>query len=226
MLRLKEIRSGKMTQNELSKKLNVSQNTISRWESGERTIDVDNLNKISELFNVSTDYILGKSDFKTMKEAFDTYKKFDDIYNPDGKLKNEVDRIEKGIKIPVLGNVAAGIPIEAIQNYEGYEYISKETYNSEFEYFALKIQGNSMMPKFSEGDVVIVRKQPDLENGDIGVVMVNSHDATVKKVIKQEDGLLLISSNQNYEPKFYNHEEISNLPVEILGKVIELRAKF
>ena len=226
MLRLREIRNGKMTQKELAERLNVSQNTVSRWESGERTIDVDNLNKISELFNVSTDYILGKSDFKNMKDAFNTYKKFYDIYNLDGKLKNEVDRIEKGIKIPVLGNVAAGIPIEAIENYDGYEYISKEVYNSEYEYFALRIQGDSMLPKFTEGDVVIVRKQPDLESGEIGVVFVNGCDATVKKIIKQETGLLLVSTNQMYEPKFYNNEEVINLPVEILGKVIELRAKF
>ncbi len=98
---------------------------------------------------------------------------------------------------------------------------------SKCDYFALKIKGKSMEPKFSENDVVIVRKQPTLESGEIGVVVVNGCDATVKKVYKQENGISLIALNQDvFAPKFYDNKEIEELPVKILGKVVELRAKF
>lgn len=133
---------------------------------------------------------------------------------------------KKGVKIPVLGKVAAGIPIEAIEEIEDYEEITEEE-ASKGDYFALKIQGESMEPKFSNGDVVIVRQQDDIESGEIGVIIVDGLDATVKKVIKQEEGILLVATNQAvYQPKFYGNETIRDLPVKILGKVVELRAKF
>ena len=83
-----------------------------------------------------------------------------------------------------------------------------------------------MEPKFSEGDVVIVRKQPDVNSGDIAVVLVNGDDATIKKIKKRPEGVMLIPSNPNYEPMFYSNQEIEELPVVVLGKVVELRAKF
>lgn len=140
----------------------------------------------------------------------------------------QAERIKQGARIPVLGKVAAGIPIEAIEDYntEEWEEIGEEM-ASYADYFALKIKGLSMEPKFSEGDIVIVRKQDDIESGDIGVVMVENSEATVKRIIKQDNGILLVASNQAvYPPKFYDLKAIQNLPVKILGKVVELRAKF
>lgn len=131
----------------------------------------------------------------------------------------------KGIEIPVLGSVRAGIPIDAIEEILGYEEISQAT-ATQGEHFALKIRGNSMEPKFSEGDVVIIRKQNDLENGDIAVVLVNGNDATIKKVVKQQSGISLVALNPTYSPIFYTNQEIENLPVIVLGKVVELRCKF
>lgn len=208
--------------------MNVSQNTVSRWETGERTIDLENLKRISELFNVTMDYILGKSDFKTMEDAFKTYKKFDDMYNKDGKLAEDVEKIEKGVKIPVLGSIAAGIPIEAIEHFDSDEWEEiPEEMALHADYFALKIKGDSMEPKFSEDDVVIVKKQSDVESGEIAVVIVNGCDATVKKIIKEPNGIMLVANNAAvYPPKFYDQEAVINLPVRIIGKVVELRAKF
>lgn len=94
------------------------------------------------------------------------------------------------------------------------------------EYFALQIRGNSMEPKFSAGDVVIVRKQSDVNSGDIAVVLVNGDDATIKKIKKRPDGVMLIPNNPEFEPMFYSNQEIEELPVVVLGKVVELRAKF
>ena len=128
-------------------------------------------------------------------------------------------------KIPVLGVVRAGIPMEAVENIIDYEEIAPEM-AKHGEFFALKIKGDSMEPKFSEGDVVIVRKQSDVESGDIAIVLVNGDDATIKKVQKFNGGLNLIPSNSSYDVLTYSNEQIEQLPVSILGKVVELRAKF
>ena len=128
-------------------------------------------------------------------------------------------------KIPVLGKVVAGIPLEAVEEIIDYEEIPQSMARNG-EYFALQIKGNSMEPKFSEGDVVIVRKQEDVDNGDIAIVLVNGNDATVKKIKKFDGGINLITTNSEYEVITYTADEIEKLPVRIIGKVVELRAKF
>ena len=97
---------------------------------------------------------------------------------------------------------------------------------SQGEHFALKIKGQSMEPRIFEDDVVIVKKQDDCDSGDIAVVLVNGNEATVKRIKKRPEGLMLIPNNPAYEPMFYSNEEIENLPVRIIGKVVELRGKF
>ena len=129
------------------------------------------------------------------------------------------------IRVPVLGRVAAGIPIDAIEEIIDWEDISTAA-AGDGEYFGLQIKGHSMEPKISDGDVVIVRRQPDVDSGDIAVVLVNGDDATVKKVKKSPQGVTLIPSNPAYEPMYYTNAEIESLPVQILGRVVELRAKF
>lgn len=132
---------------------------------------------------------------------------------------------KKGIKIPVLGKVQAGIPVEAIEDIIDYEEIDEETAHSG-DFFGLQVCGHSMEPRFTPGDVVIVRKQPDVETGQIAIVLVNGEEATIKKISKHKDGISLIPLNPAFEPLFYNNQEIEQLPVTIIGRVIELRAKF
>jgi len=200
--RIKELRTAKnIKQIDLCKQIGVSQGALSGWENEKYEPDLASLSKLSVIFDVSIDYLLGKSD------------------------ESEPAR-KKGIKIPVLGTVAAGIPIEAIEDILDYEEITEEM-ASQGEYFGLQIRGNSMEPRIKEGDVVIVRRQSDIESGDIAVVLVNGYDATVKKVVKHENGLSLIAYNAAvYEPHFYTCEEVETLPVQILGRVVELRGKF
>lgn len=128
-------------------------------------------------------------------------------------------------KIPVLGRVIAGIPIEAVEEIIDYEEIPQSMAKNG-EYFALQIKGDSMEPKFSAGDVVIVRKQEDVDNGDIAIVLVNGDEATVKKIRKFDGGINLIPTNSNYDVITYTNAQIEQLPVRIIGKVVELRAKF
>lgn len=128
-------------------------------------------------------------------------------------------------KIPVLGKVIAGIPIDAVEEIIDYEEIPQSMAKNG-EYFALQIKGDSMEPKFSEGDVVIVRKQEDVDNGNIAIVLVNGNEATVKKIRKFNGGINLIPTNPNYDVITYTNEQIEQMPVRIIGKVVELRAKF
>ncbi len=129
------------------------------------------------------------------------------------------------VLVPVLGYVRAGIPMEAVEDILDYEEISADM-ASRGEYFGLKIKGDSMFPLFQAGDTVIVRRQPDADSGEIAVVLVNGNDATVKKLIKKDTSILLVSENSAYEPMMFSKDEIENLPVTIIGKVVELRRKF
>lgn len=133
---------------------------------------------------------------------------------------------KKGVRIPVLGSVAAGVPIEAVEDIIDYEEIDEELARTG-EFFALQIRGASMEPVLYERDIVIVRKQSPVSTGDMAIVLINSDEATVKKIRREPSGIMLIGYNAAvYEPHFYTNEDIERLPVQILGKVVEMRRKF
>jgi len=129
------------------------------------------------------------------------------------------------VPLPVYARVAAGIPLEASGEVVDYEEIP-EAMAKTGDFFGLRVVGDSMEPKISDGDTVIVRKQEDAENGEIVVVLVNGSDACIKRLKKFPGGIMLLSTNPAYEPITYTAEEIERLPVRIMGKVVELRAKF
>lgn len=126
--------------------------------------------------------------------------------------------------IPVLGYVRAGLPSEALENVLDYEdvYLNPDEQDN---YFALKIKGDSMVPRMMEGDTVIVRRGCDCESGDICVALVGNSDATVKKLIKKDTGIILMPLNSSYDPLVFTPDEVVQEPVTIIGKVVELRAK-
>ena len=200
MNRIKELRLSKaIKQVDFAKMLGVSQATVSGWESEKYQPDRDALIKMASYFDVSVDYLIGNSPVKKEKK--------------------------KGVQVPVLGDVRAGYPMEAVENIIDYEEIDEEMARRG-EFFALRIKGDSMEPRFAEGDVVIVRKQETAESGDIVVALVNGDSATIKKLKRHQNGITLMPTNPTYEPMYYSNEEIMELPVTILGKVVELRAKF
>ncbi|EHR38814.1 helix-turn-helix domain-containing protein [Megamonas funiformis] len=141
-------------------------------------------------------------------------------------ISNQSNTPAKGIKIPVLGRVVAGIPVEAITDIIDYEEITEELARTG-DFFALQVKGESMAPRIRENDVVIVRKQSTVENKEVAIVLVNGNEATIKEVQFQENGITLIGWNPAvYTPHFYSAKDIETLPVQIIGKVIELRGKF
>lgn len=192
--------SGKQ-QKEIAKDLGFSPTTFNTWCVGKIMPRAGKVQAIADYFGIDkTDLTDDKSNIAGM-------------------------RIKKGIVINVLGRVAAGIPIEAIEDIIDTEEIPEEMAKTG-EFFGLKIKGDSMEPKISDGDIVIVRKQNDVDSGNIAIVAVNGTDATCKKIRKCETGIWLISNNAAYDPKFYSNEEIESKPVNIIGKVVELRSKF
>lgn len=127
-----------------------------------------------------------------------------------------------GKRVPVVADVAAGIPLSTWEDVIGWEEIESKA----GDFFALRIKGDSMSPKIQDGDVVVVRSQPDAETGDIVIAKVNGDESCCKRLIKSADGITLQSLNPDYLPIYLSRTEIETQPVRILGKVIELRRKF
>lgn len=132
---------------------------------------------------------------------------------------------KSSVRVPIYGSVPAGIPLEAIEEISGYEEITPELAKSG-KFIALRIKGDSMTPQICSGDVVIVRITADADTGDTVVVMIGGGDATCKKLRKEPNGVWLLPNNPAYEPMFYTNREIDELPVTLVGRVIELRRSF
>lgn len=189
-----------LTQTEICQALNFKMPTFSDWVNAKTYPRIDKIEMMANYFGIE------KSDLVESHKSN--------------------NRQIKGVQIPVLGRVQAGIPIDAIEEILDYEEITPEM-AAKGEYFGLQIRGDSMTPRFVEGDVVIVKQQPDAECGDIVVALVNGDEATIKKLIKYENGgIALVALNPVYQPLQFTEKEIIEKPVTILGKVVELRAKF
>lgn len=188
----------KYTQSDLAKKLHLTPKAISFYENNQREPDIDTLYKIAEIFDVSIDYLNGKS-------------------------KSRLTEGQDYITINVYGSIPAGIPIEAIEDITDTEDISLKEYDRSKEYLGLKVDGDSMYPKYLDGDTVIIEKTPDCESGTDAAVYVNGYEATLKTVIKNANGTITLKPiNPNYSPTTYGDGDD---PVRILGIVKEIRRK-
>nr|DAR99889.1 MAG TPA: Repressor protein CI [Caudoviricetes sp.] len=188
----------KISRKEVADFLQVHETTIKRYEDGNtKKLPTDRLEKIAKYLNTSIEYLMGW----------------------------EEEQKPQGIKIPVLGTVAAGIPISAVEDILDYEEIP-QTWKNQGEFFGLRIKGDSMKPDINDGDTVIVKQQTTANNGDIIIALVNGDDATCKKFEKLDNGIILISNNSEYSPMYFSNEEVITKPVVIIGKVVELRRKF
>lgn len=187
-----------INQVELSRIIGVSESTVGKWILCKSMPRMGIIQKLADHFHVGKSYFLEEAQKNSSSTG-------------------------RGVRIPVLGRVVAGIPIEAVEEILDYEEITPEL-AATGEFFALQVKGDSMLPKLEEGDVVIVKKQADVETGDIAIVLVNGDEATIKQVKKVDGGIMLYGFNPDvYEPHFYSNQQIEKLPVRILGKVIESR---
>lgn len=186
-----------MSMSELARRVGIAKSAISRYFNGTRELPLNKIGDFASVLHTTPDYLLGMEDSQPTQ----------------------------GLKIPVLGTVAAGIPISAVEDILDYEEVP-QSWENQGEFFALKIKGDSMEPRMESDDVVIVKQQSDANSGDTVIVLVNGDDATCKRLQKTDNGIMLVSTNPKYPPMFYSNEEIVTKPVVILGKVVELRQKY
>lgn len=196
-----------MKQADLVALTGIGKSSISTYISGEYEPKQRNIYKIAKALNVNEAWLMGV-----------------DCDMARTSIANNLPAAH-GVKIPVLGRVSAGIPLTASEYIVDTEEIPAAM-AADGEYFGLMIKGDSMEPKISNGDVVIVRKQEDADDGDVVIALVNGDDAVCKRLKKYSDGISLISNNPAYEPMYFTNSEITEKPVQIIGKVKELRAKF
>lgn len=199
---------------ELRKERNLTPNYVERqiglpygYMDSFNELSTKEVYKLAILLNTTYEYLMGLTD---------------DPRVPDN------DRT--GVKIKVFGEVAAGIPIQQIDNFDpddtdSWEEINRKTAKSGT-YFALRIKGQSMSPEIRDGAVVIVRKQDTIESGELAVVAINGDTATCKKVVLDKNGMYLMPINPAFPPLFFSVEQVKSLPVRILGKVVEARNKY
>ena len=187
-----------ISMSELARRVGTAKSAISRYFNGTREFPLNKVEEFASALHTTPDFLLGME------------------YEP---------QTSQGLQIPVLGNVAAGIPISAVEDILDYEEVPL-SWKSQGEFFGLRIKGDSMEPRMESGDVVIVKQQSDANSGDTVIVLVNGDDATCKKLQKTDNGIMLVSTNPKYPPMFYSNDEIVTKPVVILGKVVELRQKY
>lgn len=194
--RLKNLRKEfNYTQKDMGSLLGITTSAYGFYEQGRTEPTLDILEKLSNIFSVSIDYILG---------------------NDDVRLKNEI-KIENVVKLPVLGSVRAGTGGWAIEEVIGHEYAFNLNSDTA-DYYYLKVKGDSMEPRISEGDLALVKKQSDVESGDLAIVLINGDEGVIKKVIKRDDCLELHSFNAYYPVRVFSGQALQD--VKIIGKVI------
>lgn len=142
-----------------------------------------------------------------------------------GIKTEELLNIKVSTRIPVLGHVHAGQTTYAIEEILDYVDIGSLKADPE-EYFGLLVEGDSMLPELHDGDLVIVRKQSVLEDGDIGVFSIGDNETTIKQYQQLARHIALMPYNEDYDGLMFSLREVDELPVLILGKVVEARRRY
>ena len=197
-----------ISQKELATKLFVTPQAVSKWERGESTPNPDALVKMADIFSVTVDQLLG-SQSALQHDRMETDNNFIP-YRPTGT-------------VPVLGRIAAGVPISAIEEVEGYEPV---TVSDPENCYYLRVEGDSMTGAgIQSGDLVLIRQQPTADNGQIVACKVNGDEATLKRFHQQGATVLLMPENPNYEPIVVPAKDFDTGYAQIFGVAIEVKRK-
>ncbi len=193
---LKNLRHTKgSTQKEVSDFLKLTPKMISFYENDERMPPPDILDKLANYFNVSTDYLLGRTDFKDQDR---------NTFSPD-----EIIPINAFRQIPLLGSASCGELLFAEQNIEDYISFPSNMLNGG-DYFALRVKGDSMIDAgLIEGAILIIQRQSTCDNGAIALVCVDKDDSTVKRVFFAGTQIELVPENRKYPRKSYPSKQIT-----------------
>lgn len=182
------------TQADLARELGIAETTVSSWVKGKKYPRIDKQQLLADYFGVT------RSDI--------TEKKADNVLLITPKVQ----------RIPLLGAIACGDPITAEQNIEKYMYEFSEGL-PKGNLFFLEAKGDSMEPTIANGSYVLIREQAEVENGEIAAVLVDGDNfATLKRIKKQGNVVVLMPDNNNHEPIIVTGE----VSVRIIGKAIRV----
>jgi repressor LexA len=209
----------KLSLEELSKKIGVSVNDLRKAIESNGNLPYKEYKKIIEQIVAfgNTDYFYDFAGFQT-----EIYKNDNNISNLNSLINKEQIQqyVLANVKdVPVVGVIRAGQPILADENIEGYFPVDEQFISDEYEYFYLRVTGDSMDKEFKDGSLVLVQKQDYIKNNEIGVVLIDGMDATVKRIVIEENLITLIpcSNNLDHITKTY---DMNKVDVHILGKVV------
>lgn len=195
---------------ELSEKTGIDKSKISSYMSGRYKAKQDGIYLLAKALNVSEAWLMG-------------------LDVPMQRITTNIQPLDKKTKsstiVFIYGTIPAGVPMECIEDIIDTEEIDADMLKGGKQYFGLKIKGDSMYPEYLDNDTIILEKVDDCESGDDCVIMVNGNDATFKRVFKNQNGIILQPLNNNYQPMIYTNEQIEDLPVHVIGKVVELRRR-
>ena len=202
--RLRSLREGKgLTQQQLADKLELSKSSVNMYERGEREPGFETLEAIAGIFNVDMNYLYGKSNVRKSLHASDE------------GVPMGCRELPEMMVLPIVGHIACGEPITAEENVEGEAAVPAAWRAS----FCLICEGDSMVPRIQNGDLVAIRKQEMVENGEIAAVRIDG-EATLKHVYLYPNYIELRPENPAYESIIKMREEMNEVHIE--GKAIGL----
>lgn len=201
-----------MEQKQFASILGTTDKTVSAWRTGRSKSYTKYLPQIADSLGTTTEYLLTGNGPKQKRAVSES----------DTALPKGTERIDLGTfhRIPILGRISAGLPLYAEQHIEGYTLTDL---NGGAEYFALRVSGDSMnAARIQDGDILIVRRQEEVENGEVAVVMVGDEDATVKRFYATGSTVTLMpqSTNPTHQPQIY---DTTTTPIRVIGKVVEVK---
>jgi len=209
--RIAELRNRRgLTQTQLAEKIGMSHSTVASWEKGKRDPGTSMIAKLAVFFGVSTDYLLGRDnntrDLDTVREAITLYGPSD--MAPVGELTY----------LPIVAEISCGLPLYTEDNVAGYFPVDQTMVNTQSgQYIWLRAKGDSMTgANIHDGSLVLIRVQPEVEDGDIAVVCLDDETATLKRVYSQDDLLMLLPENPDMRPMSYPKQR-----VRIVGKAVQ-----
>lgn len=198
-------------QRDFAVQLGITPSMVSEWRRRKSASYNRRLPQIAEALGTTTEYLLTGNGPKQKRAVSES----------DTALPKGAERIDLGTfhRIPILGRISAGLPLYAEQHIEGYTLTDL---NGGAEYFALRVSGDSMnAARIQDGDILIVRRQEEVENGEVAVVMVGDEDATVKRFYATGDTVTLMpqSTNPEHHPQIY---DATKTRIRVIGKVVKV----
>ena len=196
MNRLEQLRlSLNKSKAQVARELDIPYTTYVNYEKGDREPNSEMLITLASYFKCTVDYLIGRSD-----SVYPTY--------------DNIVPMPKMVKVPLLGTIACGEPITAEENIEAFLNMPEEIKGT----FALRCKGDSMInARIFDGDIVFIREQPDVENGEIAAVLIDN-EATLKRVYKYDGRIELRAENPTFKPLSYEGEALAD--IRILGKAV------